>query len=107
MESIGISKYIVNEIRNESKEHIWGFFIRDGKVDNIYKLHDFAPNNESRAVITFANIDFDGFIHNHFDVADMSDIDEEYYLPNIVYIIISPEDVKAYRNLEELKCVLY
>lgn len=104
MQTINLSQEFATMVRAHTVECIWSFRVRDGKVTQTQKVSALETNSSA---IGYLISEVDGVLHNHLDDTVFSEKDKEFMLPGLIYIVITPTQVVALYNSEDITCNLY
>lgn len=106
MECLILKKELVEDFRELNREVIGITLAEDLNVTNVTILESQGDNPDEVFIDT--NEDFNIVIHNHMeeDSLDFSDVDFEFMMPNLYYILVTQATVLACFNKEYIKCDL-
>ncbi len=105
MDTIYLSKDILEMMRSLEREYIYTFELTESnKAIHYINITNSSDENNANAILSGY---IDGILHNHLEDSDFSDIDKDYMLPNIIYILITPNFVRGILNKENIKCESY
>ena len=104
MVCINLTKDSVEQFRHFSFERLAVALALDLIVTSVTLLEN--EGVDLNDVFVSTDEDFNVMLHNHLEETGFSDIDYEFMLPNIYYILVTPNTVIACYNKELIQCNL-